>query len=41
MMFIFDEEFWTEFERITFTRALPAYLIIVGIWLIYLALVVR
>jgi len=38
MMFLFDEEFWTEFERITFTRALPAYLIIVGIWLVCLAL---
>jgi len=37
-LWIFDETFWEEFERITFTRALPAYLIVVGIWLTYLAL---
>jgi len=38
MMFIFDEDFWMEFERITFTRALPAYLVIVVIWLACLGL---
>jgi hypothetical protein len=37
-LWIFDEDFWEEFERITFTRALPGFVVIVGVWLLCLAL---
>jgi hypothetical protein len=37
-LWIFDEDFWEEFERITFTRALPGYVVCVAAWLLYLVL---